>query len=92
MNLNRNAVSLDLFNALSDKTRLSIVQELYKGERSCSEMISMFKMSKSTFSHHTKILVRSGIISFRREGRFIYFSLNKDLLETTLSKLITGSD
>ena len=63
---------LKVFYALSDKTRLHIVKELLQGERPCAEIISEFTLSKSTFSHHAKVLSRSGLVNFRREGKYLF--------------------
>lgn len=72
--------AVKVFNALSDKTRLNIVRELMSGEKACSELISRFNLSKSTFSHHAKVLARCGLVEFRREGKFLFFSLNREVL------------
>ncbi len=80
--------ALDIFGALSDKTRLNIVRELLKGEKPCAELISGFGLSKSTFSHHAKVLARSGLVKFRRDGKFLFFSLERDILKGTLEVFI----
>lgn len=74
-----------IFAALSDKTRLAIVRELVRGEKPCADLIAQFQLSKSTFSHHAKVLARCGMVQFRREGKFLFFSLNKEVLESTMS-------
>lgn len=81
-------MALDIFSALSDKTRLNIIRELLHGERACAEMISKFGLSKSTFSHHAKILARCGLVVFRREGKFLYFSLDKSVLQSSVLELM----
>jgi ArsR family transcriptional regulator len=72
---------MGIFSALSDKTRLNIVKELLNGEKPCSELIQMFSLSKSTFSHHAKVLAKSGLVKFRRESKFLFFSLNNKLID-----------
>ena len=84
--------SMDLFGALSDKTRFNMVRELLDGEKPCSELIQKFSLSKSTFSHHAKILSRSGLVKFRREGKYLYFSLDKEILDTSLRSIIQQSE
>lgn len=79
--------AIRVFNALSDKTRLNIVRELANGEKPCSELIAKFNLSKSTFSHHAKVLARSGLVVFRREGRFLFFALNREVLESSIGLL-----
>lgn len=80
--------ALEIFNALSDKTRIQIIRDLLDGEKACTEMINKFNLSKSTFSHHTKILARCGIIKFRRKGKFLYFSLDEQILKSPLIALM----
>jgi|GEM_PF-3386657 ArsR family transcriptional regulator len=79
---------VDVFSALSDKTRINIAKELLNGERACSEIFLKYKLSKSTFSHHAKVLAKSGIIKLRREGKFLYFSLNKEVLESSFALML----
>jgi ArsR family transcriptional regulator len=84
--------AVEVFGALSDKTRLNIVQELMDGEKPCSELILKFNISKSTFSHHAKILARCGLVKFRREGKFLFFSLDRKYLENPIWLLIKSCD
>lgn len=81
---------VDVFSALADKTRLSIARELLSGEKACSDIIVKYNLSKSTFSHHAKVLAKCGLVRFRREGKFLYFSLNKQLLESSFSIFMGG--
>ncbi|MCX8129522.1 MAG: metalloregulator ArsR/SmtB family transcription factor [Clostridia bacterium] len=87
-----NDKALDVFVALSDKTRLNIVRELLNGEKPCSELILKFNLSKSTFSHHAKILSRSGLVSFRRKGKFLFFSLDGCFINYSLRLLMQGDE
>jgi ArsR family transcriptional regulator len=66
---------------LSDKTRLNIVKELINEEKPCSELIGRFELSKSTFSHHAKVLAKSGLVKFRREGKYLFFNLNYEFIK-----------
>ncbi len=88
---NENEV-VEVFGALSDKTRLNIVRELMDGEKPCSELILKYSISKSTFSHHAKILARWGLVKFRRVGKFLFFSLERKYLEDPIWSLIKGCD
>jgi len=79
--------AVKVFNSLSDKTRLNIVRELMSGEKACSDLIARFNLSKSTFSHHAKVLAKCGLIKYRREGKYLYFSLNRDVLAECIELL-----
>ncbi|MFC0181583.1 DNA-binding transcriptional regulator, ArsR family [Pseudarcicella hirudinis] len=65
-------------NAVSDKYRLSILMELtQKGEICCNEAREITGLSQSCCSHHIKLLTESELITARKDGKYIYISLNK---------------
>jgi ArsR family transcriptional regulator len=68
-----------LFHALSDEIRLEVVQLLLDGEQ-CVCDLSSLDMAQSKLSWHLKTLKEAGIITDRREGRWVYYSLNRDVL------------
>lgn len=70
-----------IFAALSDPTRLKIVELLAQGqELSGSEVAAQLQISLALFCHHSKILIESGLVQSRRDGQTKYNSLNRDLL------------
>lgn len=69
------------FHALSDETRLDIVSRLAGGEQCVCDLQSALDAAQSRLSFHLKTLKTAGIVSDRREGRWIYYSLNPDVLE-----------
>lgn len=55
--------------ALGDPVRLEIVLNLaQRGELSCSESCAALELSKSTLSHHYRILREAGLVKGRKEG------------------------
>src|SRR5438477_8476712 len=70
-----------LFHALSDETRLEIVRLLSHGERCACELQDVLDAAQSRLSFHLKVLKESGLVSDRREGRWIYYALNREALE-----------
>jgi len=59
--------------ALSDPTRLRIVEEVSSGkEMFCGQLVEKCRLTPGTISHHLKILADAGLIETRREGQFIY--------------------
>src|SRR5829696_8862630 len=76
-----------LFHALSDKIRLDVVGLLLHGERCVCELMTELDMAQSRLSWHLKTLSDAGIISGRREGRWIYYSLNADVMAEARSLL-----
>lgn len=70
--------AVTLFHALSDETRLEIVQRLRGGERCVCDLIDLLDAAQSRLSFHLKVLKDAGLVSDRREGRWIHYSLNRD--------------
>ncbi|MFZ4713173.1 MAG: ArsR/SmtB family transcription factor [Bacteriovoracaceae bacterium] len=69
-----------LFDALSDPIRIEIVLTLLDGEEtSCGDCKS--PLSKSTMSHHFKVLRECGIIQRRGEGKTHFLSLRVEEIE-----------
>ncbi len=72
-----------LFDALSDPVRLEIILTLLQREElSCGQCKS--PLSKSTMSHHFKVLRETGIIQRREVGKVHYISLRETELEARL--------
>jgi ArsR family transcriptional regulator, arsenate/arsenite/antimonite-responsive transcriptional repressor len=78
-----------IFDALSDPTRLGIVQILSAGiEVSSSELASQLGISLALLCHHSKILVEIGLVRRRQDGQSKYHSLNRTLLSDSLAQLL----
>jgi DNA-binding transcriptional ArsR family regulator len=77
----------DLLHALSDPVRLQIVRALAeRHEQSCSAVES--SVSKSTLSHHFKVLREAGVTHTRVNGTHRYVSLRRDELEERFPGLL----
>jgi ArsR family transcriptional regulator len=69
-----------IFKALSDVTRLKIVEMLSCGEMCACDILEYFKITQPTLSYHLKMLTDSKIVLSRKEGTWIMYSLNHDLI------------
>ena len=69
-----------LFHALSDETRLRLLERLREGEQCVCELTDAFKTGQSRLSFHLRVLKDAGLVTDRPEGRWIYYSLNRDAL------------
>jgi ArsR family transcriptional regulator len=69
-----------LFGALSDPTRLSILERLRFGERCVCDLTDALDAAQSRLSFHLKVLKDAGLVTDRREGRWMYYALNPDTL------------
>jgi len=77
----------ELFKALGDTNRLLILEMLCKGERCACKILEKFKISQPTLSHHMKILYGCGIVNKRKEGKWMYYSVNAEGCEKTMQLL-----
>jgi len=77
----------NLFKALGDTNRLLILDMLCKGERCACKILEKFKITQPTLSHHMKILCDCGIVKKRKEGKWMYYSINNKGCEKTMRLL-----
>jgi ArsR family transcriptional regulator, arsenate/arsenite/antimonite-responsive transcriptional repressor len=70
-----------LFHALSDETRLQILERLRLGERCVCDLTDAMDAAQSRLSFHLKVLKDAGLVCDRREGRWMYYTLNPETLE-----------
>ena len=73
-----------IFKALSDETRLRVIDMLSCREMSACDILSNFTLSQSTLSYHMKILIESGVVNARREGLWTKYRINDE----TFTKLM----
>jgi ArsR family transcriptional regulator len=73
--------------ALADETRLKIVDMLRDGELCACKIQESFHITQPTLSYHMKILTDCGLVSGRRDGAWIRYTLNKDGFKAICSVL-----
>ncbi|MFO0705889.1 MAG: metalloregulator ArsR/SmtB family transcription factor [Nitrospira sp.] len=79
-----------LFHALSDPTRLGLIEQLKDGEHCVCELTDALQAGQSRLSFHLKVLKDAGLIQDRPEGRWMYYSLDPEGwedLETVVKEL-----
>ena len=81
MTLPRRHVAARWFHALADETRLQLVELLSHRERCVCELQEVLGAAQSRLSFHLRALKDAGLVSDRREGRWVYYALNRDVLE-----------
>jgi ArsR family transcriptional regulator len=73
-----------LFKAVSDETRLKIIDMLSCGELCACDILKSFNITQPTLSYHMKILTDSGIVIGNREGAWMHYTLDeKKVLQVT---------
>ena len=70
----------ELFHALSDPTRLSVLEMLREGESCVCDLQSALDAAQSRLSFHLKVLKSAGLVTDRKEGRWSYYTLVPDAL------------
>jgi ArsR family transcriptional regulator, arsenate/arsenite/antimonite-responsive transcriptional repressor len=73
--------AVDLFHALSDETRLEIIELLRKGERCVCELTDSLDAAQSRLSFHLRVLRDAGIVRDRKDGRWVHYELDPDAFE-----------
>lgn len=63
------------FHALSDPTRLGILEMLRDGERCVCELQDELDAAQSRLSFHLRVLKDAGLVDDRREGRWAYYRI-----------------
>jgi ArsR family transcriptional regulator len=75
------------FRALSDDTRLQILQLLRGGERCVCELTEVLELGQSLLSFHLKTLKDAGLVRDRRQGRWMYYALETNAVEELAASL-----
>jgi len=71
-----------IFKAFCDENRLTILEMLQSGEKCACVLHEKLNITQPTLSHHMKILVESGIVTARKEGKWTYYSISLAGCET----------
>lgn len=74
------ALIIQRMKALSDEKRLRILEQLAGGERCVCDLTDALDAGQSLLSFHLKTLKDAGLVSDRRAGRWVHYSLNADAL------------
>lgn len=70
------------FRALSDPTRVAIVNRLASTEECCvCDLNAAFELSQPTISHHLKVLRDAGLVESSRRGTWAYYRLVPDAVQ-----------
>jgi ArsR family transcriptional regulator len=66
------------FKALADENRLAIMMSLQQKEKCACYLLEELNISQSTLSHHMKLLCDSGLVDYRKEGKWMHYSLSEE--------------
>lgn len=77
-----------LFHALSEPTRVQIVDRLRGGELCVCDLMDILDAAQSRLSFHLRVLKEAGLLTDRREGRWVYYALNRDVLTEAHDQIV----
>lgn len=66
-----------LFKAFCDEKRLRILELLRGGEKCACVLLEQLDLGQSGLSYHMKILVESGVVESRQEGKWTHYKISK---------------
>ena len=66
------------FKALADENRLAILMSLQQKGKCACYLLEELNISQSTLSHHMKLLCDSGLVDYRKEGKWMHYSLSEE--------------
>ena len=72
--------AVTLFHALSDATRLSILEMLRGGEQCVCDLQDQLEAAQSRLSFHLRVLKEAGLVEDRKEGRWSYYRIAPEAL------------
>jgi len=81
---------VEFCKALSDETRQSILKMLQRREMSVGEIVEGFNISQPTISHHLNVLKNVGLVTSRKEGKQIFYSINQENVEECCGKMVAN--
>jgi ArsR family transcriptional regulator len=71
-----------VFKALSDPTRVAIVNRLGAAPEVCvCDLTAAFELSQPTISHHLRVLREAGLVEAENRGTWAYYRLIPDAIE-----------
>ncbi len=74
----------ELFRVFGDSTRIKILCALFDHERNVTEICELVGMSQSAISHQLRLLKQADLVSSRREGKMMVYSLADDHVKTII--------
>jgi DNA-binding transcriptional ArsR family regulator len=68
------------FRALSESTRLAILQELKSGAKTVNELVEAIGTSQPNVSKQLRVLLHGGFVSREQRGTFVYYEMHGDFV------------
>jgi ArsR family transcriptional regulator len=79
---------VEFCRALADDTRQRILEMLLEREMCVGDIVDVFDMSQPTISHHLNVLKQFGLVASRKEGKQVFYAINRDNVVECCGRLI----
>jgi ArsR family transcriptional regulator len=79
---------VEFCKALADDTRQRILEMLLEREMCVGDIVDAFDMSQPTISHHLNVLKQFGLVASRKEGKQVFYAINRDNVVECCGRLI----
>lgn len=66
---------MNITRALADESRIRVLFALREGELCACQIVEFLALAGSTVSKHLSVLYQAGLVTMRKEGRWVYYSL-----------------
>ncbi|MBD0333375.1 MAG: winged helix-turn-helix transcriptional regulator [Chitinophagaceae bacterium] len=77
-----------IFKALNDQTRREILELLQERDMAAGEIAERFNMSWPSISHHLDLLRQADLVRTKKNGQFVYYSLNTTVVDEIVKWLM----
>jgi DNA-binding transcriptional ArsR family regulator len=78
----------DVFRALADPTRRSILRMLRGGPLTSGEIANAFETSWATISRHLSVLSAAGLVLAERDGQNVRYELNTTVMQSLIEHVL----
>lgn len=76
----------ELFKVFGDSTRIRMLFVLFEAEMCVCDLAQALNMTQSAISHQLKVLKQSKLVSSRREGKQVFYSLADGHVRTIIAQ------
>lgn len=78
----------NVFKALNDITRREILELLREKDMTAGEIVDKFNISGPSISHHLDLLKQADLVKSKKNGQFVYYSLNTTVVDEIMKWLL----
>ena len=76
----------ELFRIFGDSTRIRILYVLFEAEMCVCDIAALLGMTQSAISHQLRALKNAKLVTSRREGKTVFYSLADDHVKTIIDQ------